>query len=294
MQFVTFFHNAKKLTPCSVREAFNIMISPHTRARAQRAALIAPWLLAAGALAQAQTVIPAGGSQSLGGGTMDLGCTDLIVHGSYDLAGGSLTGVRSVTVSATGTLAFGTGGAISLAGDWANSGTVSATDGSVQVIDDAACAAASAISGDTTFGHFSVTSTTGKLVSFAAGSVQTVQGTLTLAGAAGTPLRLESSTPGTPSADIRLAASGTQALSNLAVRGMSATGQWLAPGQTNQGAGPVSRWFGTPTPDDGGAITPVPTASQWTLLALALALGALGARQRRTPNRNNFQEGNRS
>ena len=163
------------------------------------------------------------------------------------------------------------------------------------MIDDAACAVASAISGDTTFGNFSVTSTTGKLVSFAAGSVQTVQGTLTLAGTAGTPLRLESTTPGTPSADIHLVASGAQALSELAVRGLSATGQWLAPGQTNQDVGPVSRWFGTPTPDDGGgAITPVPTASQWTLLALALALGALGARQRRTRHRNNFQEGNRS
>ena len=96
-------------------------------------------------------------------------------------------------------------------------------------------------------------------------------------------------TPGSVSADLRLVPAGTQNLSNLAVRGMSASGQWLAPGQTNQGSGPVSRWFGDPN----AAVAPIPTTSQWTLLIMALALGATAVRQRRAKLENS-QEGNRS
>ena len=66
---------------------------------------------------------------SLGGGSMDLGCTDLIVSGNYDLGGGTLTGVRHVTVNSGGSLSFGAGGSIALAGNWANSGTITATGG---------------------------------------------------------------------------------------------------------------------------------------------------------------------
>ena len=72
-----------------------------------------------------------------------------------------------------------------------------------------------------------------------------------------------------------------QNLANLAVRGMSASGQWLAAGQTNQGAGPVSRWFGSPTPPGPGGVAPIPTTSQWTLLLIALALIGLAARTHR-------------
>ena len=267
------------------------MNSGKVRALALRAAFIAPLCLLVGATAQADINVPAGAWASLGGGSMDLGCTDLIVSGNYDLGGGTLTGVRHVTVNSGGSLSFGAGGSVALAGNWANSGTITATGGTVSIGDDAGCPApiaTSVISGNTTFHNLGITSSAGKLIQFAAGSVQTVEGALTLTGT-GVPLRIESTTPGSVSADLRLVPAGTQNLSNLSVRGMSASGQWLAPGQTNQGSGPVSRWFGDPN----AAVAPIPTTSQWTLLIMALALGATAVRQRRAKLENS-QEGNRS
>ena len=239
-------------------------------------------LLLATAAAHADYVVPPGAAFGLGGGSMDLGCTDVIIDGAFDLEGGTLTNVRHVQIGAAGSLTLGSG-AVSLAGNWNNGGTLNAGTGSVSLIDNAACAAGSVVSGNSSFYALSITSTTGKLVQFAAGSTQTVQSALTLTGAAGSPLRIESTTPGSISADINLLTGGTQNLANLAVRGMSASGQWLAAGQTNQGAGPVSRWFGTPPPPTlPGGVAPIPTTSQWTLMGMALALAALAARQRRT------------
>lgn len=268
-------------------------MTPSFAPRWARTALVAtPLWLALAAPAYAQLTIPSGGSSTLGGGSTDLACTDLIVDGSYDLGGGTLSGVRNVSIGAGGSLILGSGGSITLAGNWANSGgTLTGSGGTVSIADNAGCpapVATSVVSGNTTFGNFSVTSSAGKLLQFAAGSVQTVQGALTLTGT-GTPLHIESSTPGSVSADLKLDSGGTQSLGNLAVRGMSASGQWLAPGQTNQGSGPVSRWFGDPN----ASVAPIPTTSQWTLLVMALALGALALRQgRATPK--NSQEGNRS
>ena len=246
----------------------------------------APWryaaaglgLLLASATAQAQYVVPPGASIGLGGGSMDLGCTDVIIDGAFDLEGGTLTNVRHLQIGAAGSLALGSG-SVSLAGNWANGGAFNAGTGSVGIVDDAACSAGSVVSDNSTFYALNITSTSGKLVQFTAGSVQTVQSALTLTGIAGTPLRIESTTPGSVSADINLLIGGAPTLANLAVRGMSASGQWLAAGQTNQGAGPVSGWFGTPTPP--GGIAAVPTLSPWALVGMALALGALAGRQRR-------------
>ncbi|CAM5789954.1 MAG: IPTL-CTERM sorting domain-containing protein [Burkholderiales bacterium] len=237
-------------------------------------------LLFATAVAHADYVVPAGASSGLAGGSMDLACTDVIVDGAFDLQGGTLTNVRHVQIGAAGSLTLSSG-SISLAGNWSNGGTLNAGTGTVSIVDNAACAASSVVSGNNSFYALGITSTTGKLVQFAAGSVQTVQSTLTLTGAAGTPLRVESTTPGSVSADINLPTGGTQNLANLAVRGMSASGQWLAAGQTNQGAGPVSRWFGSPTPPGPGGVAPIPTTSQWTLLLMSLALAGLAAATRR-------------
>ena len=252
----------------------------------RRTARAAPWrfraaglgLLLAGAAAHAQYVVPAGATMGLGGGTMDLACTDVIVDGTLDMQGDTFVNVRHVQIGAAGSLALGSG-SVTLAGNWANAGAFDAGTGSVGIVDDAACSAGSVVSGNSSFYALSVTSASGKLVQFTVGSMQTVQSSLTLTGAAGTPLRIESTTPGTVSADINLLTGATQNLANLAVRGMGASGQWLAAGQTNQGAGPVNRWFGTPVPP--GGIAPVPTLSQWALVGMALALGALAARQRR-------------
>ena len=66
------------------------MNSGKVRALALRAAFIAPLCLLVGATAQADINVPAGAWASLGGGSMDLGCTDLIVSGNYDLGGGAV------------------------------------------------------------------------------------------------------------------------------------------------------------------------------------------------------------
>lgn len=244
--------------------------------------LAAALALLACAAAHADIDVPAGSTISLGGGSSDLACTDLIVAGNYSLAGGTLTNVRHVVIASGGTLTLAAGGAITLAGDWTNNGTVAAAGGTVSFVDDVGCATAptqSAISGNTAFDSLSIVSSSGKLYQFAAGSTQTVTSALTLQGS-GAPLRIESTTPGSVTAALQLDAAGSQNLSNLAVRGMSAPspGQWLAPGQTNQGAGPVSRWFGTP--GDGAA--PIPTLSPLSLAGLGLALAAFAARRRRT------------
>ena len=48
------------------------------------------------ASAQAQWVIPAGSGWDMGGGSSDLGCTDLIVEGTLTVgSGGSITGVST-------------------------------------------------------------------------------------------------------------------------------------------------------------------------------------------------------
>ncbi|WP_324572430.1 hypothetical protein [Ottowia sp.] len=250
------------------------------RPQIARFAMIGSLMALLCANAHADLVIPPGASQSLGGGSQNLACTDLIVGGTLDLAGGTLAGVRNVTVQAGGTLILGSG-AITLVGNWGNAGTVNAGTGSVSFVDDVACAVpvtTAVVSGNTSFYTLSIASSSGKLYQFSAGSAQSVQSALNLSGT-GAPLRIESTTPGTPSADISLAAAGSQALSNLAVRGMSASGQWLAPGQTNQAAGgAVSRWFGIPTV---GGTTPVPTLSQFSLAGLALVLAALAAWRRK-------------
>lgn len=239
-------------------------------------------LLLASTAAQADLVVGPGSTTDWF--DTDLGCTDVIVDGTLNMQGGSLTNVRNVVIGAGGVINMG-GGGITLAGSWTNSGgSFAAGGGGVSFVDDVSCPTppASAISGNTSFDALSITSSTGKLYTFTAGSMQTVSGALTLTGASGTPLRIESSTPGSVSADINLLSAGTQSLANLAVRGMSASGQWLAAGQTNQGAGPVSRWFGTPTPP--GGVAPIPTTSQWTLLLMGFALAGLGLRaQRKKP-----------
>ena len=240
-------------------------------------------LLAGGQNASADLVVPAGATYALAGGTTDLACTDIVVGGTLDLGGGTILNVRNVTLSAGGAVSLGSG-SITLAGNWANTGgTLAAGTGAVNFVDAATCAATSVISGNTTFYTLGITSSEGKLYQFTAGSSQTVQN-LTLSGTAAQPLRIESTTPASPSADINLLASGTQSLSNLAVRGMTASGQWLAAGQTNQAAGgAVLRWFGSGS----DAVAAVPTLSELSLLATVAALAALGGRrQRRRLNKN--------
>ncbi len=213
-------------------------------------------------LVRADVVVPVAGSVNLAGGTLDLACSDVIVGGTLDLAGGRLNNVRNVTVQTGGTIALGTGGLITLAGDWSNAGTLNAGTGSVNFVDAPTCAASSIISGSTIFYGLSVVSASGKRYRFASGSTQSVQYALVMLGTPSQPLQIESTTVG-QYAYINLVGP-TQTMDSLAVRDMNATGQWLALGLTNLAAnGNTVRWFDFPV---------IPTLSAFSLVLLAFAL----------------------
>jgi hypothetical protein len=118
---------------------------------------------------------------TISGGTTTLSTNALAVAGTLTISGGA-------------TLTTG-GRNISVAGNWANSGTF--THGSATVTLNGAGGTTQVLSGTTTFNNLTATCTTARTVNFTAGSTQTVGGTLTLTGASGQLLSLRSTTPGT-------------------------------------------------------------------------------------------------
>ena len=100
-------------------------------------------------LAQGQSVtVGPGASLSLDGGAMNLGCGDLTIEGQVSIGSGSAGGIGNIDISG-GTLTMDAG-AVSLSGDWRNSGTFSAGTGQV-VIEDGCGLATSNLSGDNDF-----------------------------------------------------------------------------------------------------------------------------------------------
>jgi hypothetical protein len=221
--------------------------------------------------AHADLSIPAGGSFNLAGGSVDLGCSDVIVGGTLDLAGGHLTNVRNVSIQSGGTITLGTAGAVSLAGNWSNAGSFDPGTGTVSFVDAPVCAPTSTVSGNTNFYSLSLVSSLGKLYKFTSGSTQRVLNALTLTGISGQPLRIESTTPGVLATIEMIGA--TQVTAFLAVRDMGATGQVIALGLTNLAPGTITpRWFEIPV---------VPTLSTAMLVLMMLALIGLTAQFRR-------------
>lgn len=213
-------------------------------------------------VAHADLTVPAGGSYDLAGGSTDLGCTDVIVGGTLSLSGGTLTNVRNVIIAAGGVI--NAAGSITLSGDWSNAGTFNAATGSVSFVDAAGCATTGTVTGNTNFYKLSMVTSSGKLYRFAAGSSQRVGGTLTMVGY-GAPIRIESTVSGTFA---NIDATILQNMANLAVRDMSANGEWIAQGLTNQAAGAqVYRWFGFPS---------VPVNSPALLIGIVLLLLLFG------------------
>jgi hypothetical protein len=224
-------------------------------------------------VAAADFIVPANATVSLNGGSVDLGCTDLIVAGTLQLGNGQVLNARNVTVQPGGALNGGSG-TIALGGNWSNSGIFVAGIGTVQFGD--LCAIASAtVSGSSSFANARFVSSIGKNYVFAVGSTQTITGVLEITGTASQPIQFRSSAPGQV-AYINLTATGTQQIVHVGVTDVWATGQWLAPGQQNEGGGGnANRWFGIPQSSE----IPVPTLSTLmqgllaTLLAVAAALG---------------------
>lgn len=133
--------------------------------------------------------------------------------------------------------------------------------------------AESAVLGSTAFANASFGSANGKRYRFESGSTQTVAAQLEILGT-GAPIQIDVTQPGAI-AFLNLLPSGTQNIANVGVSDGHATGQHLAPAQTNQGGrGNADGWFG-----GGGPIGPssVPVPASSPAGSILFALGLLGA-----------------
>ncbi|HVN37470.1 MAG TPA: hypothetical protein VMW19_04765 [Myxococcota bacterium] len=154
------------------------------------------WALVGAAPALAGNVtVGAGSSLDLGTGSLALGCADLDVLGTLTAGTVGFTQGRDVTVTPSGVM-NGNSATLQLSGDWDNTGSFVPGTSSVRITDG--CGLLSdVVNGSTTFHDFQLSSTSGKQVSFAAGSTQTVAGAFTVSGATGNLLKLRSSVGGT-------------------------------------------------------------------------------------------------
>jgi hypothetical protein len=232
-------------------------------------------------LAAADFIVPANSVVSLNGGTLDLGCTDLIVAGTLQLGSGQVLNARNVTLQPGGVLDGGSG-AIELGGNWANNGGFLAGTSTVRFRD--LCAITSAtISGNSSFANARFVTSIGKNYVFAVGSSQTITGVLEITGTTPQPIQFRSSTPGQV-AFINLTGTGTQQIVHVGVTDVWATGQWLAPGQQNEGGGGnANRWFGIPPQSGEIPVPALSTLMQGVLAALLAIAAGLGLRRRRPP-----------
>lgn len=231
------------------------------------------------ALAAADFIVPANAVVSLNGATLDLGCTDLIIAGTLQLGSGQVLNARHVDIQAGGAFDGGSG-AVELGGNWSNSGGYLAGTSTVRFRD--LCGLASAtITGNSSFANARFVSSIGKNYVFAVGSTQTITGVLQITGTVPQPIQFRSSVPGQV-AYINLTGTGTQQISHVGVTDVWATGQWLAPGQQNEGGGGnANRWFGIP-PQTGVIEVPTLSALMQGVLAALLALSAAFGLRRRT------------
>ncbi len=202
--------------------------------------------------AQADVVIPVGGSMGLSSGGLDAYCTDLIIAGTLQTNSAPVFNVRDVVIQSGGVIDGGLS-TINLSGNWTNNGTFTASTSTV-IFGDSCGVNPAAISGNTTFNNLSFVSSSGKTWQFAPGSVQTVLGLLTVQGAPGNPVQLTNGGSGPPAYIDPL---GGQAIANVDTN--------------NVILGPV-------------VVPPIPMLDDAALLVLMLLLGtsaALTTRSRR-------------
>ncbi len=171
--------------------------------------------------------VQAGAGITFSGGSINLGCTDLLVSGDFNLGNGAVTQAADISISG-GMLDAGSG-QISLAGDWSNSGAFIASSSQVNIVDGCS-KSTSIVSGDNVYHSFSVNSSSGKELQIEAGSQQTFLGSLGLQGAEGMLLLIRSTAPGSY-ALFNLKSSATQVVSYVDVRDNNAlAGTLIAPG----------------------------------------------------------------
>lgn len=243
--------------------------------RGLRVAATAAALLCSAAGARAQSLsIPAGAAFQVAGGRIEAAGGDIRIDGLLGLGAGELRGVGALRIGAGGTADFGSGVA-TLTGDWENRGIFNAGMSRVELRDG--LFAASAILGTNQFANLSLVSLTGKRYRFESGFTQRVAANLQIQGT-GPAIQVDVTTPG-GLAYLDLLAGGTQSIANVGVSDVFATGQHLAPTQTNHGGnGNDDGWFG-----GGGPVVPavpVPALSWPALLLLGVGLYAIAVRRR--------------
>jgi hypothetical protein len=152
--------------------------------------------LASTPAAGAQLTVGAGASLDLGTGSLDLGCADLSVAGTVSAGTVGFSQARDVAT-------------LEVAGDWDNAGSFNGGTSTVGFVDG--CSLLSAVvAGNTTFADLEMTTTSGFLYSFEAGSTQTVTGSLALAGASDNLLTIRSTLDGSEAfLDLDQAATGS-------------------------------------------------------------------------------------
>lgn len=225
------------------------------------------------AAAQADVAVPSGASLQLAGGRLDLAGGDVFIGGALGLGSGELRGVGALRILAGGSADFGSGVA-TLAGDWENRGSFTAGSSRVELRDGPAV---SQILGTTQFANLSLVSLTGKRYRFESGFTQRVGANLQITGT-GPAIQVDVTAPGSV-AFLDLLPGGSQNIANVGVSDVHATGQHLAPTQTNQGGnGNDNGWFGGGPPPR--PTVPIPALSPAALLLTALGLIFIAMRRR--------------
>jgi hypothetical protein len=211
--------------------------------------------------------VEGGATVSLGTGTLDLGCTDLAVAGTFAGGSGLVAEARDVAIQPGGTLDGGSA-TFRVAGDWTNSGSFVPGTSGVEFADG--CGRTSAtISGNTGFFDFDMTTSEGKTYAFQAGSTQKVDGALTLEGAPGKRLQIRSTLDGTEAV---LETHGSQSVSLVDVKDNHAVGNDILYGPDSSSLGNTDGWvfLGIPVPALSTLAMVLLAASLTTASALAL------------------------
>lgn len=232
--------------------------------------LVCLLLLAQAAFAQ-QLIVGQGAILSLGGGTLDVGCSDVSVQGSLDIAAGTLRGARNF--SASGTVQGGTG-TLAFSGNLSAAATLNPQSGTVRS-EDGCSSTGSTLSGAHTFFRLVAQTDVGRSFVLPAGGTQTIGSRLELTGGTAR-LVLRSTIPGML-ALLDMPVAATWAVSRIDVQdvGMTPTSPYVAPqdptayGSIDRGNSP--RLLGVDVD-----LTPIPALSTWGLLALMLSMLGFG------------------
>ncbi len=164
--------------------------------RTKLVSTLAALALVASAPALAGTfTVGSGSNLDFGTGSTALGCADLDVLGTLSAGTVGFTEGRDVSIGPSGVM-NGNSATLVLSGDWDNTGSFVAGTSTVRIVDG--CRLLSGVvNGNSSFNNFELATSSGKQVSFTAGSTQTVTGAFNVSGTLGNLLRIRSTLGGT-------------------------------------------------------------------------------------------------